>query len=54
VSDLYDDIESLPPPDRSRLERFLVLSLFILMFYTGLAYLLLPANIRRGSPTCRW
>jgi hypothetical protein len=43
MSDLYDDLESQAPPDRSRLERFLRLSLFILLVYTMLAYLLLPA-----------
>jgi hypothetical protein len=43
MSDLYDDLESQAPPDRSRLERFLRLSLFVLLVYTMLAYLLLPA-----------
>jgi hypothetical protein len=43
LSDLYDDLESQLPPDRSRLDRFLRLSLFIILVYTMLAYLLLPA-----------
>jgi hypothetical protein len=43
VADLYDDLESLPPPDRSRLERFLLFSLAGVFAYTLAAYLLLPA-----------
>lgn len=43
MADLYDDIESQAPPDRSRLERFLLLALAIVLAYTGLAYLALPA-----------
>jgi hypothetical protein len=43
VADLYDDLESLPPPDRSRLERFLLLSLALVFAYTLAAYLVLPA-----------
>jgi LssY-like putative type I secretion system component LssY len=43
MSDLYDDLESLPPPDRSRLDRVFRLSLFVVLVYTMLAYLLLPA-----------
>src|ERR1700722_20153390 len=43
MSDLYDDIESQVPPDRSRLDRALRFSLFVVLVYTGLAYLLLPA-----------
>jgi hypothetical protein len=43
VADLYDDLESLPPPDRSRLERFLLLSLAGVFAYTFAAYLVLPA-----------
>src|ERR1700720_1201397 len=43
MSDLYDDIESLPPPDRSRLDRVLRFSLFVVLVYAALAYLVLPA-----------
>jgi len=43
VAELYDDIESQPPPDRSRLERFLLLALSVIMIYTLIAYLALPA-----------
>jgi len=43
LAELYDDIESQPPPDRSRLERFLRLSLAMVLAYTALAYLALPA-----------
>ena len=43
MADLYEDLESQAPPDRSRLERFLLLSLAIVFAYTLLAYLLLPA-----------
>jgi hypothetical protein len=43
VAELYDDIESQPPPDRSRLERFLLLALSVVMIYTLIAYLALPA-----------
>ena len=43
MADLYDDIESQAPPDRSRLERFLLFALAIVLAYTGLAYLALPA-----------
>ena len=43
MAELYDDIESQPPPDRSRLERFLRLSLAMVLAYTALAYLALPA-----------
>jgi hypothetical protein len=43
VADLYDDIESQPLPDRSRLERFLLLALTIVLAYALLAYLALPA-----------
>jgi hypothetical protein len=42
VADLYDDIES-QAPDRSRLERFLLLALFVVIAYGLLAYLALPA-----------
>src|SRR5882724_1041552 len=42
MSDLYEDLESQPPPDRSKLDRFLRLSLLIVFAYTLLAYLLLP------------
>lgn len=43
MADLYDDIESQAPPDRSRLERFLLFALAIVLAYTALAYLALPA-----------
>jgi hypothetical protein len=43
VADLYEDLESLPPPDRSRLERFLLLSMALVFAYTLAAYLVLPA-----------
>src|SRR5260370_5753094 len=43
MSDLYEDLESQPPPDRSKLDRFLRLSLLIVFAYTLLAYLLLPS-----------
>jgi LssY C-terminus len=42
MSDLYDELQSLPPPDRSRLERFLLLALSVVLAYALLAYLLLP------------
>jgi hypothetical protein len=43
VADLYDDIESQATPDRSRLDRALRFSLSIVLVYTLLAYLVLPA-----------
>jgi len=43
VADLYDDIESQAPHDRSRLDRVLRFSLVVVVAYTLLAYLLLPA-----------
>jgi hypothetical protein len=43
VADLYDDLESQPPPDRSRLQRFLLLALSLVLAYAALAYLVLPA-----------
>ena len=43
MSDLYDDIESQAPPDRSRLARFLRVALALVMAYTILAYFALPA-----------
>jgi len=43
MSDLYDDLLSPLPPERSRLERFLLASLCIVLAYTLLAYLVLPA-----------
>jgi hypothetical protein len=43
VSDLYDDLESQMPRDRSRLDRFLRFSMFVVLAYTMLAYVLLPA-----------
>ena len=59
VADLYDDLESQAPPDRSRLERFLLFA-----FAVMLAYTLSPisrcrrcgptTNTRRASPICRW
>jgi hypothetical protein len=42
VSDLWDDLLSPPPPDHSRLERFLLVSLLAVLVYTLAAYLLLP------------
>jgi hypothetical protein len=42
VAELYDDLESQPPPDRSRLERFLLYALAVVLAYTFLAYLALP------------
>jgi len=43
VADLYDDLESQPLPDRSRLERFLLFALAIVLASTFLAYVALPA-----------
>ena len=43
MADLYDDLESQPLPDRSRLNRFLLFALAIVMAYTFLAYVALPA-----------
>ncbi len=43
MADLYDDIELQALPDRSRLNRFLLAALAIVLAYTGLAYLALPA-----------
>ena len=43
MAELYDDLESQPLPDRSRLERFLLYTLAIVLAYTLLAYLALPA-----------
>jgi LssY C-terminus len=43
MSDLYDDLESQAPHDRSRLDRVLRFSLVVVVAYTLLAYLLLPA-----------
>ena len=60
VADLYDDLESQPLPDRSRLERFLLFALTIVLAYAGLAYLALAGAVdritstRRASPICRW
>jgi hypothetical protein len=42
VAELYDDLESQPLPDRSRLERFLVAAMAVVLAYTLLAYLALP------------
>jgi LssY C-terminus len=43
VADLYDDLESQLQPDRSRLERLLLLALSVVVAYGALAYLVLPA-----------
>jgi hypothetical protein len=43
VADLYQDLESQPLPDRSRLERALMYALAVVIAYTLLAYLALPA-----------
>ena len=43
MAELYDDLESQPPPDRSRLERFLAAAMAVVLAYTFLAYLALPA-----------
>jgi LssY C-terminus len=43
VSDLYDDLLAPLPPARSRLERFLLLWLGIVLSYALLAYVVLPA-----------
>jgi LssY C-terminus len=43
VADLYQDLELQPPPDRSRLERFLRIALSAVFAYTLIAYLALPA-----------
>jgi hypothetical protein len=43
MSDLYDDLLAPIPPEHSRLERFLLLSLGVMLAYTALAYLVLPA-----------
>src|SRR4051794_39025216 len=42
MDDLSGDLESRVPPDRSRLERFLLLALAALIAYTLLAYVALP------------
>ena len=42
MSDLYDEIESQQQRQRSRLDRFLLLSLAVVVTYAALAYLLLP------------
>jgi hypothetical protein len=43
MSDLYDDLLTPLPPEHSRLERFLLVTLGIVLAYTALAYLVLPA-----------
>ena len=43
MAELYDDLESQPLPDRSRLQRFLVAAMTVVLAYTFLAYLALPA-----------
>ena len=42
MAELYDDLESQPLPDRSRLGRFLVAAMAVVLVYTFLAYLALP------------
>src|SRR6267154_5948592 len=43
MSDLYDDLLAPLPPEHSRLERFLLVALGIVLAYTVVAYLVLPA-----------
>jgi len=43
VADLGEQLHSAPPRDRSRLERFLLLTLLVVGIYAASAYLLLPA-----------
>jgi hypothetical protein len=43
VADLGEQLHSAPPHDRSRLERFLLLTLLVVGIYAASAYLLLPA-----------
>lgn len=43
MTELYDELESQPLPDRSRLERFLLTALALVLAYAFLAYLALPA-----------
>ena len=43
MSDLYDDIESEAARAHSRLERVLLLAMAVMLAYTALAYLVLPA-----------
>jgi hypothetical protein len=43
MSDLYDDLLAPLPPARSRLERFLLAALGVVLSYAALAYLVLPA-----------
>jgi hypothetical protein len=43
VADIRNDVRSAPRRDYSRLERFLLGSLFVILVYTLLAYLVLPA-----------
>jgi LssY C-terminus len=43
MAKFYDDLESRIPPDRSRLERLLLLALALLIAYALLAYVALPA-----------
>jgi hypothetical protein len=43
MADLYDELESQAPPDRSRLDRYLLFALSVLIAYTLLAYVALPA-----------
>ena len=43
MAELYDDIEAQDPRDRSRLQRFLLLAIAVVLAYTALAYLALPA-----------
>lgn len=43
MSELYDDLESQAPPDRSRLDRALLLAMAVVLIYTAIAYVALPA-----------
>jgi hypothetical protein len=43
VADLGEQLHSPPPRDRSRLERYLLVALAVVLAYTLVAYLLLPA-----------
>ena len=60
LSDLHEDRESREPRhDHSRLERFLLIALGVVIAYAVLAYVALPAlwthhEHQRGLATCRW
>ena len=43
MADLGEQLHSAPPRDRSRLERYLLVALAVVLAYTLVAYLLLPA-----------